>query len=753
MTFIYNYRMKRSPINSGSREDNMIRRLYFFLLLGFLTTALAWAESEKDDYARIARISYIEGNVSFQHAGDVDWSALSINVPLQPGDRIYTGKGGRAEIEFDEGSILRLAEETDIEVLSSKEDIIQLRILAGLSTLNAASDVDFEVDTPAAAFNTLLKGVYRFEVRENGDSEAIVRKGLMEIANNHFTKRIDSGERFTVSPGDTNPREIARYIQRDAWDEWNDRRNADVRAYASRRYLPDTVTVGVSDLDRHGYWINVSSYGPAWVPHHVDEHWSPYSVGRWCYRPHWGWTWVSYEPWGWLPYHYGRWYYYVGTGWCWLPGPSFAFSFWSPGLVAFYYGPTWVSWCPLGPGDYYDIHNYYYHRGRYDHYLGQLNRLHTRHAGDLYNRNVHNAFRTVAVHQFTNEGFRDGYRHVSVNVDRPWSQGRFAHERLSIQPTARSFSPDPDRPSIRPREINNRPVIVRSDPGSRNANNRGFTRINNPNIPSRPSMQPRGPSEPRAGEMRGEENRSPARIYQSPRAIPRSAPENRDANKIAPDRSEERREPPQRRDNWVPHRNTNSGERGNTSGQQPQNSNPARENREYRAPAKPQSQENSTAGERREGYRAPSRQQPENTSPARENREYSAPSRPQPQNSTPAGERREYSAPPRQQGAPEAPERKIESERPKARVESSSNFGFRRSDDSGNSRSFGFSRQASPSAGVERGSSGRAYTPAPSPGYRSEMNSGSFRSAPSSSGRGETPHFSGSRGSAHRRDR
>ena len=82
---------------------------------------------ERQEYTRLARLSYIEGNVSYQHAADVDWSAASMNLPLEPGDRIYTGHDGRAEIEFDDGSVYRLARNTDIEILSLKEELIQIR--------------------------------------------------------------------------------------------------------------------------------------------------------------------------------------------------------------------------------------------------------------------------------------------------------------------------------------------------------------------------------------------------------------------------------------------------------------------------------------------------------------------------------------------------------------------------------------------------------------------------------------------------
>lgn len=461
----------------------MTRRLTCFLLTAFLIGLAATAYSADNDYMRLARLSYIEGHVSLQYTSDVEWSAASINMPLEPGDRIYTGRDGRAEIEFDEGSVYRLAENTDIEVLSLNENFIQLRILVGLSSLTVSSGLDFEINTPAAAFITIRKGSYRFEVGENGETSAIVREGELEAANNEFVRRIHSGERLRIRlDGRT---DLAQYYGRDSWDEWNDRRNADRWAYTSREYLPDTVYIGISDLDRHGRWVHVESYGTAWVPFSVGVSWSPYSVGRWCYRPFFGWTWVSYEPWGWLPYHYGRWYRSASFGWCWLPGPSFSFNFWSPGLVAFYNGPGWVSWCPLGPGDYYNINNYYYNRTVYRYQVDRLQALHTRVPGRPFHRNDRGAFRTVSHDHFRNGNPRgNGVATPRGYINAASREGTFVKDRLDIEPTRASYNANPGRSASRPNRAETLPAVVRNDPGIKTKSRGGYTQVTNPQVTS-----------------------------------------------------------------------------------------------------------------------------------------------------------------------------------------------------------------------------------------------------------------------------
>jgi hypothetical protein len=468
----------------------MTRRLFSMILSASLTVLAASALAEDDSYMRLARLSYLEGHVSYQQSSDVDWSAASINFPLEPGDRIYTGEDGRAEIQFDDGSVCRLAENTDFEILSLKDDLIQIRILVGLATLTAAGSVDFEIDTPAAAFNTLRKGIYRFDIVENGDSDAIVRKGGLEAVNNGFSQRIETGELLHVrGAGDANP-SLSQYNERDLWDEWNDRRDADLSAYADQDHLPNNVYIGASDMDRHGHWETVDTYGTVWVPYSVDDSWTPYSVGSWCYRPFYGWTWISYETWGWLPYHYGRWYRSPGLGWCWIPGPAFSFNFWSPGLVVFYTGPGWVSWCPLGPGDYYQVNNYYFNRKVYGYQLTQLRTLSVRLPDDPFNRHVRGSFRTVEIEQFKNGNFNDKSAGAKwKSIDQPWKQGSLIKDRLDVPPSPVSVKTAPSRPAIQPGLNISKAVVVRSNPSIRAGSGEQFHPITNANIRAVPSRE------------------------------------------------------------------------------------------------------------------------------------------------------------------------------------------------------------------------------------------------------------------------
>jgi len=82
-----------------------------YLILFFTQASLA----DDNPPARAARISYLKGKVSFQPAGQDQWSEATLNFTVTTGDRLYTDRGARAELEIGPYTV-RLAEQTDLIV-------------------------------------------------------------------------------------------------------------------------------------------------------------------------------------------------------------------------------------------------------------------------------------------------------------------------------------------------------------------------------------------------------------------------------------------------------------------------------------------------------------------------------------------------------------------------------------------------------------------------------------------------------------
>jgi uncharacterized protein DUF6600/FecR-like protein len=399
MSFLHRIEARRLPgtflqwlSRKLKKEQPMKRSLPNFLTFLLLVVALSLLstnafsqttdsdtnqDNEVDDsapVARVARLTLVQGDVSFLRAGVTEWAPVVENLPLLAGDQLYVGRGGRAEVQLARGNYLRLSENTELTIAEFSDSVAQFEITEGtviIRTERLASVFPrFEVDTPNSAVVLKQDGLYRIDIRGGNSSELIVRNGEAEASTDEGTFRVREGHRLAVDTSADGRVELAADANRDDWDKWNYDRDTTI-ASTNVALAPDYVTnyetdnndfYGVSDLSSYGTWTNYSSYGQCWIPR-VGSDWAPYRMGQWLWIPSAGWTWLSSEPWGWAPYHYGRWAFLPGLGWAWVPG--FGSSYprywghrdyrWRPALVFFFNSPTprgnYVCWYPLTPGE------------------------------------------------------------------------------------------------------------------------------------------------------------------------------------------------------------------------------------------------------------------------------------------------------------------------------------------------------------------------------------------------------------------
>ena len=323
----------------------------------------------QDTNAGVARVSMMHGDVSTQRGDSGGWSAAVLNAPIVSGDKVSTGDKSRAEVQLDFANVLRLGANAQATVAGLTRNSIQVQISQGLVNYDVFKNTEAaaEIDTPNVAIRpSNREGSYRIEVRPNGETEVVVRKGDVDISTPQGNTHLNAGQDAIVRGTSTDAQyKTADAPPRDDWDRWNSDRNNMIQNAQSWNHT-DRYYTGSEDLDTYGHWGNIPDYGPVWYPS-VSVGWAPYRAGRWVWEPYWGWTWVSYEPWGWAPYHYGRWFEYGGA-WAWWPGPvgvgvGFGYPYrpiWAPAYVSFFgfggrggfgFGFGSVGWLPIGPCD------------------------------------------------------------------------------------------------------------------------------------------------------------------------------------------------------------------------------------------------------------------------------------------------------------------------------------------------------------------------------------------------------------------
>ena len=323
------------------------------LALGFLSLSIPLrAQSPGPGQpARAVRLSYVEGKVQLTQGGQVIADQAVINVPLFEGTQVTTADDGKAEVQFEDGSVARL----------SPSSTLTLKTLAGQGS---AGDADMELDHGLAYFE--LQGSDQSgQIRVLFGDSALTSSGFSVIrvnmdnppgalavfSGNAHVER-SSGGSLDLHGGESaefnganpaNP-DVADAIQPDSWDAWNSDRDQVLNTEASSQTPatsdlagPNATNPAWSDLDANGNWYNVPDQGYVWSPYDAaNPGFDPYGNGAWVGTPGYGYAFASGYSWGYLPYQCGAWNFYNSFGWGWAPGMGGCSPWWGTG---FYGGP------------------------------------------------------------------------------------------------------------------------------------------------------------------------------------------------------------------------------------------------------------------------------------------------------------------------------------------------------------------------------------------------------------------------------
>jgi hypothetical protein len=335
-----------------------IRSLLCVAALTLAVGGAAAARADEDDPpTRAARLSYIQGSVSFQPAGAQEWVAPPVNRPLTTGDQLWADRDSRAELQLD-GSALRVGATTSLAFLDLSDHVTQVQLSAGTLIVHVRHLYDeetYEIDTPNLAFTVLRSGTYRIAVDSDGGTTTInVRRGQGEVTGGGTAYSLYEGEDYVFAGTD----QLVETAQTpspapDPLGAWSDGRDNRWEHSASAQYVSPDV-VGYQDLDDQGTWGAVPQYGHVWFPRGLEPGWAPYRTGHWAYVPPWGYTWVDDRPWGFAPFHYGRWIW-TGGAWGWVPAPPpvegavYIRPVYAPALVAWVGAGATIAWFALGP--------------------------------------------------------------------------------------------------------------------------------------------------------------------------------------------------------------------------------------------------------------------------------------------------------------------------------------------------------------------------------------------------------------------
>jgi hypothetical protein len=340
-------------------SSSFLLRWVAVVLLG---CGVANAMAEGDPPGRVARLNYSEGKAAYAPAGDDEWTDADFNRPLVRGDKLWTDKGVRAELQAG-SSVVRMDGRTQLTVLALDDQSAQLSVTQGtvyVRVRNLPEGENFEIDTPNLAYRAAYPGDYRIDVdAQRGVTRVTIHSGTGAVyGEKGEALPLGGGQQITFKGRALEKVNVQEQPPQDNFDRWAAERNRREDQSVAARYVPRDL-VGYQALDATGEWRNESAYGPVWYPQGMPATWAPYRNGRWEWIAPWGWTWIDEAPWAFVTSHYGRWTV-VGTRWAWVPGRPGLHPIYAPALVAFVGngnsplaigGKQTVAWFPLAPGE------------------------------------------------------------------------------------------------------------------------------------------------------------------------------------------------------------------------------------------------------------------------------------------------------------------------------------------------------------------------------------------------------------------
>lgn len=259
-----------------------------------------------------------------------------VNLPVFSGDIISTGKEGRCEILFGNGTIMRLDKGTElrvvstlIDVITSKKKITTLKLIEGsLYSMNQVYKKEiFQVVTPEISVKMNNRSSNMINVKTDQTSIKVIRGKVGVLYGEQKKIYLRSGD-WRLFPKRGKDRKISGELK-SSFYEWNKKINKNFKdLHYGKSNVPDVIY----------------RYSPGIV--HFAEKWSTL-FGEWEYNELFGYVWkpgkdifldkrpffdanfvevnnelilVPNQKWGWAPAHMGTWFWSTNQGWIWIPG-------------------------------------------------------------------------------------------------------------------------------------------------------------------------------------------------------------------------------------------------------------------------------------------------------------------------------------------------------------------------------------------------------------------------------------------------
>ena len=300
------------------------------LLAAVLLVPALWA-GDGNPAVQAVRLGNVDGRVQISQDNQLLADPALVNTPLFEGSQITAMDEGRAELQFEDGSVARLSPHSALllKALNGQGSSAQVEVellggLAYFELIGAAGHmrIRFGDSVVTASGSTVLRVNL-----DNQPGQLAVFSGNAHLERDgKLSIDLQGGESITLDGANPSRYNLTESIEPDSWDTWNADRDQDLASETASHSeaesaLPNHGSQAWNDLDASGNWYNVPGEGLVWAPYEASNAgWDPYGNGYWMWTPRYSYIWISGDPWGYMPFQCGNWNFYDDFGWGWMPG-------------------------------------------------------------------------------------------------------------------------------------------------------------------------------------------------------------------------------------------------------------------------------------------------------------------------------------------------------------------------------------------------------------------------------------------------
>lgn len=180
------------------------------------------------------RVSLIEGDIQIKTEDTDDWVPASINMPLREGDRVWVPEGGRTELQLRDGTLLRLGEQSALEILTLQNDSSQFYLTEGhvYANFRGLRENLLQIDTQVSSVRAYDRSIFRVDVSQ-GYLDISVFTGSAYAETKDGTTRVAENKTLSLGEGD-----YAELSPLGASDEWENGTDQGIENMLNRDPLP-----------------------------------------------------------------------------------------------------------------------------------------------------------------------------------------------------------------------------------------------------------------------------------------------------------------------------------------------------------------------------------------------------------------------------------------------------------------------------------------------------------------------------------